>query len=66
MASGGGNVGEFHFCSEPLFGYYTSDDEWVFRKHVQMLTDASVDFIVIDTTNTFTYSDSGNTMNRIY
>ncbi len=66
MASGGGNVGEFHFWSEPLFGYYTSDDEWVFRKHVQMLTDASVDFIVIDTTNAFTYSESAKKLIKIW
>ncbi len=66
MASGGGNVGEFHFWSEPLFGYYTSDDEWVLRKHVQMLTDASVDFIVIDTTNAFTYSQSAKKLIGIW
>lgn len=55
--AGGGNIGEMHFWGEPLLGYYTSDDEWVFRKHVQMLTDAAVDFIVIDGTNAFTYSE---------
>ncbi len=57
IKAGGGNQQEFHFWGEPLFGYYTTDDEWVFRKHVQMLTDASVDFIVIDATNAFTYSE---------
>ena len=44
------------FWGEPLFGYYTSDDEWVMRKHVQMLTDADVDYLVFDTTNAFTYT----------
>lgn len=57
MASGGGNINDFHYWGEPLFGYYTSDDAWVYRKHVQMLTDAAVDFIVMDTTNAFTYSE---------
>ncbi|MBR3588354.1 MAG: hypothetical protein IKL16_02205, partial [Clostridia bacterium] len=57
MSSGGGNQQEFHFWGEPLLGYYSAEDEWVFRKHVQMLTDADVDFIVIDTTNAFTYSE---------
>lgn len=57
LAAGGGNQQEFHFWGEPLLGYYSSDDEWVFRKHVQMLTDVAVDFIVIDTTNAFTYSE---------
>lgn len=56
LSAGGGNQQEFHFWGEPLLGYYSADDEWVYRKHVQMLTDASVDFIVIDTTNGFTYS----------
>ncbi len=57
LAAGGGNQQEFHFWGEPLLGYYSSNDEWVFRKHLQMLTDAAVDFIVIDTTNAFTYSE---------
>lgn len=57
IASGGGGVGEHHFWGEPLFGYYTSQDTWVMRKHLQMLTDAGVDFIVLDTTNAVTYSD---------
>lgn len=57
IAAGGGNQQEFHFWGEPLLGYYSSSDEWVFRKHVQMLTDAAVDFIVVDTTNAFTYSE---------
>ncbi len=58
IAAGGGNQQEFHFWGEPLLGYYSSSDEWVFRKHVQMLTDAAVDFIVVDATNAFTYSES--------
>lgn len=57
LEAGGGFQQEFHFWGEPLLGYYSADDEWVYRKHVQMLTDASVDFIVIDTTNAFTYSE---------
>jgi len=55
LASGGGGIGEHHFWGEPLFGYYTSSDTWVMRKHCQMLTDAGVDFICFDTTNGFTY-----------
>ena len=46
-----GPVGTFHFWGEPLFGYYLSSDKWVIRKHVQMLTDADIDFIAFDTTN---------------
>lgn len=55
--AGGGERGEHHFWGEPLFGYYTSSDLWVIRKHCQMLTDAGVDFICFDTTNGFTYTE---------
>ena len=44
-----------HYWSEPRFGYYRPDDPWVIRKHVQMLTDAGVDMLVLDATNGFTY-----------
>jgi hypothetical protein len=57
LAAGGGNRGAHHFWGEPLFGYYVMSDEWVIRKHVQMLTDAGVDFIVFDTTNGPRYLD---------
>ncbi len=56
LKAGGGKVGAHHFWGEPLFGYYTSRDMWVMRKHLQMLTDAGVDFIVFDATNAYTYS----------
>ena len=57
IAAGGGVQQEFHFWGEPLLEYYSASDDWVFRKHVQILTDAAVDFIVIDATNAFTYSE---------
>ncbi len=57
IEAGGGGVGEHHFWGEPLFGYYTSSDTWVMRKHCQMLTDADVDFICFDATNAFTYTE---------
>ncbi|MBQ3150211.1 MAG: hypothetical protein IJB86_03085 [Clostridia bacterium] len=66
MAAGGGNVGQFHFWGEPLFGYYTADDAWVIGRHVQMLTDASVDFIVVDTTNAVTYTDAAKVMIGVF
>ncbi len=56
MAAGGGGVNAFHFWGKPLFGYYPSSDQWVMRKHIQMLTDAGVDFLCFDTTNAFTYT----------
>jgi len=39
------------FWAEPLFGYYLDTDEWVLRKHAEMLADAAVDVIIFDCTN---------------
>ncbi|MDR2171331.1 MAG: hypothetical protein LBP59_14405, partial [Planctomycetaceae bacterium] len=50
-----GPVSAFHHWGEPLYGYYTSEDAWVMRKHVQLLTDAGVDFLVFDATNASHY-----------
>ena len=35
----------------PEHGYYASDDEWVIRKHLALLTAAGVDVIAFDNTN---------------
>lgn len=47
--------GTMMFWGEPLFGYYATRDPWVIRRHVQLLVDAGVDFLVFDTTNNVTY-----------
>lgn len=39
------------FWGEPLFGYYQNTDEWVLRKHAEMLADAGVDMVLFDCTN---------------
>ncbi len=39
------------FWGEPLFGYYLDTDQWVLRKHAEMLADAGVDVIIFDCTN---------------
>ena len=44
--------------AEPLYGYYFANDDWVIRKHMELLTNAGVDFLFFDTTNNFTYSDT--------
>ena len=54
-----GPLHAFHHWGESIFGYYTSDDAWVKRKHVQMLTDAGVDFLIIDATNAAPYIEQG-------
>jgi hypothetical protein len=44
-----------HFWGKPLWGYYNSDDEWVIRRQIQLLTIAGIDFIVFDATNFQTF-----------
>ncbi|MBQ3847710.1 MAG: hypothetical protein II748_02510 [Clostridia bacterium] len=58
-SAGGGYVGAAHFWGRPLFGYYYACEEWVIRKHIQMLADAGVDFLVFDTTNSTGSPSSG-------
>lgn len=53
-----GPMNEHHFFSEPLFGYYFSNDEWVIRKHIEELTNADVDFIFFDVTNGVPYIET--------
>ncbi len=61
-----GPLGAPHHWGEPLFGYYVCDDEWVLRKHAQMLSDAGVDTLIFDTTNQLTYPRSYNALCRTY
>lgn len=53
-----GGVGVMHHWGEPLYGYYKSKDEWVMRRHIKLLTDADIDFLVLDTTNAVTYEST--------
>lgn len=52
----------FHHWGEPLFGYYKQDDRYVIRKHLQMLTDAGVDVLLLDVTNALTYDSVRDSM----
>lgn len=63
---GGGGQGAHHFFGEPLFGYYTSKDEWVMRKHLQMLCDAQIDYICFDATNGYAYVDRVKSIIKIW
>lgn len=47
--------GQQHFWGEPVWGYYNSQDGWVIRRQLALLTLAGVDFIVFDATNALTY-----------
>ena len=43
--------GAFHYWNEPLFGYYNSEDPWVVRRHLEMLSYAQIDYLMLDFTN---------------
>lgn len=60
-----GDVGVMHYYAEPLYGYYYSSDEWVMRKHIELLTEAGVDFLYLDATNSFTYSQNAIKLMKI-
>lgn len=47
------------FWNEPIYGYYTTTDKWVLRKHAEMLANAGVDVVIFDNTNgTYTWRAS--------
>ena len=51
-----GDVHTWHFWNEPLYGYYYIEDEYIMRKHVELLMNAGIDFLFFDTTNNSTYA----------
>jgi hypothetical protein len=52
-----GSLYGFQHWGEPLLGYYRIFDDYVLRKHAQMLSDAGVDVVLFDTTNSYSYFD---------
>ena len=48
---------QFHFASEPLYGYYNMKDPWVVTRHVELLTMSSIDYILFDYTNNTYYNE---------
>jgi len=61
-----GPKGYGHYWSEPYFGYYRTEDEWIIRRHARMLVEAGVDFIFLDTSNSSIYSASTTKILNIY
>ncbi|HLK60939.1 MAG TPA: family 20 glycosylhydrolase, partial [Chthonomonadaceae bacterium] len=61
-----GPEGAFHWWGEPHLGYYRLPDDFVIRKHAQMLTDAGVDVIVCDVTNAITYDENLLAVCRVF
>ncbi len=44
-------AGGMYYFNEPLYGYYSSQDVWVLRKHIELFVYAGVDFLGLDYTN---------------
>ncbi len=40
-----------YYWDEPIYGYYTQEDEWVLRRQAELLANAGVDVIFSDNTN---------------
>lgn len=74
LAASGGNLINatwgplygFHHWGQPYLDYYLMDDEFVIRKHAQMLADAGVDTLIFDATNAFTYDNIWSKIGDIY
>ncbi|MBK5196143.1 MAG: hypothetical protein JJE08_08985 [Proteiniphilum sp.] len=54
--------GRYYFWGEPIYGYYRGDDYWVHLRNMQLLTEAQVDFLVIDATNTLIYEEQSEAL----
>ncbi|MBE0654031.1 MAG: hypothetical protein IH594_09545, partial [Bacteroidales bacterium] len=62
-----GVTGGAFWWDEPLFGYYRTTDEWVLRKHAEMLADAGVDVVFFDCTNgTLTWRSSYTVLLKVW
>ena len=55
------------FWDEPLFGFYTNTDEYVLRKHAELLADAGIDVVFFDTTNgTLVFEDAYRKLLKVW
>ncbi len=61
-----GPMHAFHYWAEPYFGYSLPDDEWIIRKHAQLLSDAGVDVIILDVTNAHLYLPQVKKIGEVY
>ena len=61
-----GGIGVMHHWGEPYLGYYVSNDDWVIRKHAQMLVDAGVDAVFFDVTNGYHYIPVALNLAKVY
>ncbi len=61
-----GPLESMHHWGEPYLGYYVMNDDWVIRKHAQMLVDAGVDVLFFDVTNLCHYLPVVENLSRVY
>lgn len=59
-------LNEFHYWGEPLYGYYCAEDPWVLTRHAELLTMAGIDYLVFDTTNSFTYNQQTEALLKVF
>ncbi len=66
-AMGSSANGPYHFWDEPVYGYYSSNDEWVLRKQAELLAAADVDVVFFDNTNgSFTWMESAKRVMKVF
>ncbi len=59
--------GKPYHWNKPLYGYYQNLDEYVVRKHAEMIADAGVDVIIFDCTNgSFTWQPAYEVLFRVF
>ena len=57
----------YHFWNEPIYGYYSGNDEWVLRRQAELLADAGVDCVICDNTNgAFTWLETAKKMMKVF
>lgn len=55
-------INKFHFWGEPLYGYYNMKDPWVVTRHIELLTNAGIDYLCLDATNTVIYPEQAKNL----
>lgn len=59
--------GRPYFWGEPLYGFYSNTDEYVLRKHAELLADADIDVVFFDTTNgTQVFTEGYETLLKVW
>ena len=61
------STANYHFWNEPIYGYYSGNDEWVIRKQAELLADAGVDCVICDNTNgAYTWLETAKRMMKVF